>query len=555
MSRFFKVVAVCLVFVLFSFARYGQALEINVSGRVQSTFVLRDVDGFQYGLEPSHGVQWRNELKFDLTAKPEYEMPHDFRLEKVFLSCRGAYDAIFYMTDRYSDVREKSPEDFELGRDDIEIEKDFREVFIDLVGETATQKAYLRLGRQIVQWGEADGFNVVNILNPQDNSTLMFFEMPEDLATPLWIARLNYSVGQVGPIEDVGFEVVAIPDIRPHQFAPMDDNMDAPYAFGFKALKAKDFLYFHKLSRDLGFVRLGFDMGSINDLEEAVGLFGVEDPPIKWKDDVPASIWGNAEYGIRLQAGYGFFIGNLYYFNGYQDDPAMDFSELISDQRLTLTHPEQDMYGASFNVFLSSLNAVLRGEGCLTDKTSFVDLTGVNGNVGALFQTLADTLGLESVDVLLPVLGLTSVPAPGSKGFEEKKVYQGLIGFDKDWWVRWLNPNKMIGTSCQFYWRHIHEWDYDPVYRPFDEEDNYRFTAFLYTDYMHGWIHPELFIMYDTEDVWMTMASVTITKDMKLYYKLTQISFWGDGDAISPFTQPVDLTGTSEISFRVGYNW
>jgi hypothetical protein len=161
-----------------------RALETDFHGRVQSTFVLRDTNGFQYSLfDEAEGVQWRNELKFDLTVRPEYEKPRDFRLEKVFLSYRGAYDAIFDIRDRYDDIREKSPADFELGREDIEYENDLREAFIDLIGQGEKQSAVLRLGRQIVQWGEADGFNVVNILNPQDNSTLMFFEMPEDLAT------------------------------------------------------------------------------------------------------------------------------------------------------------------------------------------------------------------------------------------------------------------------------------------------------------------------------------------------------------------------------------
>jgi len=586
MKRFVLLTLLGLVCGLLFCATYSQALETEFHGRVQSTFVLRDINGFQYDLfDETKGMQWRNELKFDLTARPEYEQTQNIRLEKIFLSYRGAYDIIFDVLKNrdaweHDGIREKSPDDFELGLDDIETENDLREAFLDFVGETEdrAQSVSLRLGRQIVQWGEADGFNVVNILNPQDNSTLMFFEMPEDLATPLWMMRLNYTKDSIGPLSDVGLEIVAIPDIRPHQFAPLDDNMDAPYAFGFKQLKDKPFDAFRGLSINrienvlsyidlpqvADFVNFVGGDAALNILDPLIANLDTELPallndpaymsivgsspagyypatPLQWKDDVPDNTFDNTEYGIRLEASYGEFVGSLYYFHGYQDDPAMDFSYAFSNAELYYRHPEQDMYGASFNVFLPFANAVLRGEGCMIDKMSFVDLTGLlDAAFGGVIYGIEDT----------------GIPAPSAvSGFERKKVYQSLIGFDKNFWMRWLNPNQMIWTSWQVYWRHIDDWDYDRVNRPFDEEDNFRISLFLVTDFYHGWIHPEIFIMYDPEGTWVTNASVKYSSNGKLYYKLTQMSFWGDGDATSPFTQPVDLTCTSEISFRVGYNW
>ena len=100
------------------------ALETEFAGRVQSTFVLRDTNGgFQRGFyDSSAGVQWRNELKFDLYLRPSSDVGlGEFKLEKVFLSYRGAYEAIFECRrDEYSDIREKSPADYEYGKDDIE---------------------------------------------------------------------------------------------------------------------------------------------------------------------------------------------------------------------------------------------------------------------------------------------------------------------------------------------------------------------------------------------------------------------------------------------------
>jgi len=256
MIGFLRIVVLGVFFTLWFCMDYSQALDTEFHGRIQSTFVLRDNNGFQYDVfDQAKGMQWRNELKFEVTAKPEYELEPALRLDKIFLSYRGAYDAIFDVLkdrDAWQDpagaeaINEKSTADFDLGRDDIEYENDLREAFIDIVGETEFQSVTLRLGRQIVQWGEADGFNLVNVLNPNDNSVLMFFETPEELATPLWMGRINYSKANLGALHNIGVEVALIPDIRPQQFAPLHDtqyedyNCNAPYAFGFKQLKARD---------------------------------------------------------------------------------------------------------------------------------------------------------------------------------------------------------------------------------------------------------------------------------------------------------------------------
>lgn len=592
MKKFARIAAIGLAFASLLFCtNSGQALDTEFHGRVQSTFVLRDTNGFQYGfLDESKGIQWRNELKFDITARPEYEEEHAFRLEKVFLSYRGAYDAIFDVCkdrDAWQDpagdeaIREKATDDFDLGKDDIETENDLREAFVDLVGEVGTQSLTLRLGRQIVQWGEADGFNVVNVLNPNDNSVLMFFESPEDLATPLWMARLNYSAGDVGPLHDVGLEVVLIPDIRPMLFAPLHDtqyedyNCNAPYAFGIQQLKDRrmpglvglaindvgDVIpYLPSIADAVAADTTGALIGQMQGLIAANNLTPFYDQvmagaftggqtfaasPVHINQVVPGNTIDNMEYGLRLQGGYGSFIGNLYYFHGFQDFPTFDLSRALTESTAYMVHPEQDIYGASFNVYLSSINAVLRGEGCMTNKMAFTDLTKVLES--ALFNYLGGYMA-------------TGEGLPGDNTSTVKyKVAESLIGLDKDLWIRWLNPSKMVGTSWQVYWRHIHEWEDDAIWRPWEKQDQYRLTGYFYTDYWHGRIHPEIFLMYDLRGVWMTMASVKYSRDGKLFYKLSQMSFWGNpGGAtgsITPFTQPIDLTGTSEISFRVGYNW
>ena|GEM_PF-1156317 len=603
MRKFVRIIgALCVVFtILICLTEVSEALETEFHGRVQSTFVLRDINGFQYEpFDQTKGVQWRQELKFDLCIKPEYEQhPHNLRLDKFFLSYRGAYDAIFDVVDRdaYNDIRQKSDRDFQLGRDDIETENDLREAFVDIISETGAHSLNLRLGRQIVQWGDADAFNVVNVLNPLDNSTLMFFENPEDLATPLWMGRLNYSRPKLGPFHNIGLEFVLIPDIRPYQFAPLDDtpdpdiNLNSPYAFFLKDFKARELLGLYGLSVDDGgdlipylrdvehIIPTLLDLvpqytGEPVDLTDVPGLlYGLLDnlPPIlerlpgywyeRWgehvapvpidvRENVPGSGFDNAEYGVRLQAGYGSFVGNLYYFRGHQDFPGLGLEQALTENEANLRHPRQHMYGASFNYFWAWANAVVRGEGSLTQKMSLTDLTMVLDS--ALFNFALDEnrqIVIEDGQIVFPL------EHGDYTGVVEKKVYQWLIGFDKDFWIRWLNPHKMINTSWQAYWMHIHDWGNSHTWRPLNRTNDYRFTGVLFTQYRHGQITPMVVFIYDTEETWMTLASVQYSKDGRLFYKMQQMSFWGDVDAISPFTTPANCIGKSEISFRVGYNW
>ena len=547
MKRHIKIVFYALFF-LFLFSDQIFAMVVDFHGRIQSTYVVRDTDGFQHGvLDETNGAQWRNELKFDLAIRPEYEGRPLVKIDKFFINYRGAYDAIFDITDKYDDVRDKSPDDYELGKDDLKYENDLREAFIDILAETSTQTTMLRIGRQIVQWGEADGFNVMNVINPQDNSVLMFFETPDDLATPIWMGRLDYSRRNLGFLENFNAQLVATPDIRPHLFSVMDDNMDAPYAFGFKQLKDKS-LEFIKLRADQ-FASFGppFDViggsASINDLEKTA--YPVLDQTIapginqivQWHDNSASRGIDHLEYGGRLTSSFGDVNASLYYFRGYQDDGVMNFSEFFTKGNFTFDHPKQNYIGASFNMYIAPLNAVIRGEGNLVDEVAILDLEDCWGGQGALVQ------------------GLYLDGPENARGYSMHKVYQGLLGFDKDLWIRKINSTSMIKTSWQFYWKHIDDWDYDKTWRPFDEEDNYRLTCFIWSDFWYGRIHPEIFCMYDFEHVLMTMASVKYTYDGKWFYKLTQMSFWGDSDAISPFTQPVNLINTSELSFRVGYEW
>lgn len=481
MNRLLLIIIV-IMGALFVFPCSGFTLTTEFQGHLESKYITRDTSGFQYGfMDDLDSVQWKQEMQLDFTVRPEYIYGQPaFRFQKAFFRYRGAYDAIFDTTDRYDDIRKKSPADFELGRDDLKWENDLREAFADFIGEdsTGSTRANLRLGRQIVQWGEADGFNLMNIINPNDNSSKMFFSNPEDLLTPLWMGRFDVKVPGTGFFENFDLQVLAIPDIRPTQYAPLDGQYNAPYAFGFK----------------------GFS-------------------PLVVKEDVPDNTLDNMEYGVRAGTSFAGLNLFLYYFDGWADNGAVDFSTAATGS-LFFRHEEQQAYGFSFNKFIETGNFVLRGEGSLTTDYTVVDFED-----------------------------------PTFRGYTFHDFYQALVGFDKSISGLPIGTRSALTTAFQVYYAKIDDYDENALFGRTADEDNVRLTLLLTTDYVHGTIVPTVFGMYDTEGTWMTQLGVAYSPDGHWYFDVTQMSFWGNHSATSKSAFAPFVKTASEVAVKCGYRW
>jgi hypothetical protein len=496
------VLTFCFMLIMFSLCSgNGYCLDVDFRGQVSSLYIMHDTNGFQHGvLDHLSGAQWRNTLQFDLTLKPKYEgsRPSAY-LEKVFLSYRGSYDAIFATMERYDNIVEKERADFELGRDDVEWENDLRECFTDLVVEGGAQKVNLRLGRQIVRWGETDSFNVINVVNPSDRSYQMAFSNPDDLAIPLWMGRLDYSIAGLGFFDSLGIQLLCTPDIRPTQFAPLNGKdgfatFDAPYGYLLSAFNGYGITAFH--------------------------------------EDVASSQFDNMEYGISTTFAIGSLNGALHYFCGHQHDPAIDWAQyltwagslgLAGAPEITFRHPRQNTYGYSWNYFMQWANAVVRGEGALTDNAYLMDM-----------------------DITSPF---------DLDGISKRKVYQNMVGFDKDLHPTWIGTTSALGLGVEGYWRHVDDWYTDAALHGFDKEDTYILTCLMYTDYWNYKIRPMILAMYDSEGDWMTNASIKYDPDGKWLFTLAQSSFWGPTNGISNFSYGGALISTSEVSFKVTYRF
>jgi len=92
-----------------------------------------------------------------------------------------------------------------------------RDCYLDII----SGPWFLRLGKQQVAWGQADGIAILDRLNPVD---LTEFWLPDavDLRIPLWMMNINYS-----PKVNSNLQLLIIPDFEQSTAAPPN----APFAF------------------------------------------------------------------------------------------------------------------------------------------------------------------------------------------------------------------------------------------------------------------------------------------------------------------------------------
>lgn len=298
------------------------APTVAFHGYLETNIVLRDENGVQYGfLDHLNGVQQRNTLKFDVDVDPKLSAG-PFSIQKFHLTYRGAYDSIYDLrANKFGDVREKGGATrFDYGLRDVKFENDLREVFVDFVYSGPLGSAFLRPGKQLVSWGEGSTMTFMDVINPNDNSYQLFFQNPDDVKMPIWMVRLNYGLP---PMKDlaVNFDLLWVPEIRPTQFGPLEQNkMNAPYV---------NFLFGSPAAR-------GFDYQQV----------------------VPTE---RQEYGAKVTADIGERLSvSATYYRDSNNDAGMVLN--FPTKVMSMTHPMQNVWGAYFSYNIAALDLMVRGD-------------------------------------------------------------------------------------------------------------------------------------------------------------------------------------------------
>ena len=179
-------------------------LSLGVSGSA-TALTLQGTADLGIALQTDDGSVQKSELV--LTPRWDLDLPHSARATMI---ARARMDGVDEISPGQPNQRTRSHWNRRgyLGDNgDMEV----REAYID----AAIDDTYIRLGKQQVVWGQADGLRVLDVLNPIDYREFILPEV-DDRRIPLWMLNVE------APLAAGMLQLILIPDQTYDELPPTD---------------------------------------------------------------------------------------------------------------------------------------------------------------------------------------------------------------------------------------------------------------------------------------------------------------------------------------------
>ncbi len=316
-----------------------------------------------------------------------------------------------------------------------------------------------RVGKQIVAWGETDGFRLMDQINPLDQRRGFADVEFETSVIPIWLVKAEYFPDlKLKGIQDLGFEFVFNPNA---EFIPNQS------------------------------IQPGNDVGGVwapNILIPGPCPFGEAHLGSTFNDIKKPKAFNSDGYGYAFRAKAVILdsIITLNYYYGLDKDPVTRSApfppkiDFASDGKLIL-HP-----------FLEGHYPLFRFVGATFSR----DITGLKAS---FLGGVAPVVRLESFYAFANTFATTA------NRFIKSDDFRAAIGVD--WKIKIPLLNRAAGflISPQFYYRRIIDYPSLAVIAglPLSEEisglkkDNYQTTLMINTNYLHGKLVPSFFWLRD----------------------------------------------------------
>ncbi len=398
---------------------------------------------------------------------------------------------------------------FDRSRGELYLDTQLRDLIQELHVTWAPGNFLFRVGKQIVVWGETDGFRLMDQINPLDQRRGLSDVEFETTVLPLWLVRAErYWQPESSWLQDVGLELVFNPNADFDPNRPIDLGNDVagiwapnvevplpppPYGPGGTARLGS-------LSRDI-------------------------DEPDPWDPS-------GYEVGVRLRTIINDTIITLNYFNGRDNDPVYKVAgppsvEMASDGVPILHLPVKGFYprfriaGATLTRDLPWLNA------------SFL------GGVGPVLR-------LEAF------YGFNNTFMSGDMSrYARRDEVRYAVGADWKVKIPFLNPRAYFMISPQFYHRKILNYPSEYGLNGL-EDDNYMTSLFINTSYFHNKLVPSFFWLRDiTNNANMFRYEIVYERNDRWNYTLGALLL-GGGETGKGF-EPLD--NKDQVYFTVSYRF
>ncbi|MHB1024409.1 MAG: DUF1302 family protein [Desulfobacteria bacterium] len=380
---------------------------------------------------------------------------------KVFMSGKFTADLAYPLLSSNSEWKDK---EFDKSRDALFIDTGWDKMLNEAYVTYSPGNFFLRVGKQIVGWGETDGFRLMDQINPVDQRRGLGDVEFENTIIPIWLVRANYYVQPESSwLQDIGLETVFNPNARFQADRPIDLGNDVAGVW------APDVQ-----------VAPGVQLGSTNYVNKA---------PQDWSRS-------GMEFGARVKGVVNDMIFSLNYFNGLSNSgqlrslnaPGVTLAPdgtPVAHLNVEERFPRYQMVGATFTSDFPAVSS------------------SILGGVAPVLRLEGEYVMNNTMSTAGGVVGLPF----GS--YVKKDEIRYVVGMD--WKVKsdFLNPRAYFFISGQFYHRHIMDFNKDiapaEIAAGMDlkdflanvKKDNYVTTLLINTSYFHNKVTPQIFWMRD----------------------------------------------------------
>ncbi|MDD5007204.1 MAG: hypothetical protein PHU49_02455 [Syntrophorhabdaceae bacterium] len=308
----------------------------------------------------------------------------------------------------------------------------------------------VRVGKQVVVWGETDGVRIMDQINPLDQRRVLADVELETSRIPIWLVRLGYSQKNKPTwLQDLGYDFVFNPNVEFIRNQPVGPGNDvsgiwAPYVVAGPNMR----------------------VGSITKSIDKVNAFSSD----------------GFEYAARVRAVIYDAIVSLNYYYGLDKDPVLKNAPVAptfttDDDGARLVHPTQvgkyplfRYVGATFSRditsvkadFLGGVSPTIRWEGFYAFNNTFLNAKNY---------------------------------------FEQHDEIRWAGAVDWKFKVPFLNPTNYFSITGQFYHRKILDYPKyaGAIYGLANNvyENNYTTLMMLQTSYWHNRITPQVVWQHD----------------------------------------------------------
>lgn len=472
---------------------------LSLSGNVQTQQILRHPEPEKWSIIQQRNVL-RLRLEYDWIKDGEafgyLSIPWIRRAHLVGLY-RGSYDSMYDFQPgprheafpyRGATKRDGQLSDLTQGAAHaLRFESIFREAYSDI--EFTDIPLTLRLGRQMVVWGESDNLRMLDRTNALDTTWHaggLGVEPWDDLRIPYWTIKGTYSFGRVGSLVDTYLETYWVPGHwvpakigflpgRPWGVPTTNPFVGSPTGGNFKLLN-------------------GTVLGRRGDYSKDPGE--------------------NSQVGVRVGAmtpqGLTFTLNYLY--QRLSQDDGMNTTSLRGrNQRVRSVF--SPLGPSNFLVNVAQANTDLLTRGILPAEAyyPYTHTLGVSASYadstyteGVWRMEMIYEFGKPFADKRKPIFILDeagSLIPSGLLGVKKSDAWQGFVGFDRPTWIRALNRRTTFFVTSQMFWQYIPEGTsrFQGQISSTDKVRNWEVVGTLAASsvYMRGTLLPLAFVVID----------------------------------------------------------